>query len=215
MITKSTYIYSDKGLRSAIKYILNEEKTTIPGSGASTVLSYKCRHRKEKTVLDFSLFFEEGRKRSVVRDSRELYGVHYILSFAIEDWHSGRVTIDLAKEIAVKFIERLTGGNFKNGGGYQYVLAVHLDKPHLHVHVILNPVVLDTLDRKNYLNMQHPAALFAKRKKVKDQLVKEYGLINAEKVGAYRKELKEFEREQREIERELEGELEEIKKLDG
>jgi len=53
MITKSTYIHSAKGLRSAINYILNEEKTTIPGICASTVLSYKCRHRKEKTVLDF------------------------------------------------------------------------------------------------------------------------------------------------------------------
>ena len=110
-------------LAAALRYIGDEEKTT-------------GEHRVFATALNCSLetaFSEmQDTKRRWGKPGGVL-GYHIIHSYA-----PGEVTPEQAHEIGVEFASTLLSGK------YEAVVSTHLDRNHLHCHIVFNSVsVLD------------------------------------------------------------------------
>lgn len=105
----------------AVKYICNYEKT----NDGTLIDSYQCTERFAD--LEFKDTASKARK---VKNSR--IGYHLMISFSPED----NVTPEKALELGKEIVDQYTGGN------YQYVLSVHTDQDHIHVHCIMNSVDL-------------------------------------------------------------------------
>lgn len=80
--------------------------------------------------------FSETAKRVGVSKPRKgsVLAHHVIQSFDPKDGMSA----ELAHRIGVQFAEKITGGT------HEYMIATHLDKGHVHNHIILNPVNFET-----------------------------------------------------------------------
>ncbi|MBC6308762.1 relaxase/mobilization nuclease domain-containing protein [Listeria sp. FSL L7-1582] len=100
-----------KTLGKAIKYILNPEKTQY-------VSSYACA--PETADLEFELTLDENSRSGGVNKA-----YHMIQSFKPEE-----ITPILAHEIGKQLLEQHLQGK------YEYVLTTHVDKDHIHNHVI-------------------------------------------------------------------------------
>ncbi|MGC8757814.1 MAG: relaxase/mobilization nuclease domain-containing protein [Caldisericaceae bacterium] len=206
MIVKAKFIHSSKGLYKAIDYIMNAEKIN-DSNGNSTAVPFMCSTRNPKA--DFKLlhsFSLCSRYSSSAR--RVLYAIHLIIAFSPSDKEKGIIDVKKVQEIGREFVEMLTAGN------HQYFLVVHLDKPHLHDHILINPVTLKDFSRSNPFFCGHPKKLHDRIVEINNFLTEKYGLVNAAEIGAQRKELAEFEKEQKEIEKQLEKELEELERTE-
>ena len=102
---------------AAIAYITNGDKT-INGLYVS---SYACRADSAGASEDFRAVRQQGTGRT------EILAYHMIQSFA-----PGEVTPEQAMQIGEELCDRYLKGD------YQYVIAVHNDKDHLHCHIIFN-----------------------------------------------------------------------------
>lgn len=123
-ITKIKAIKST--LDKAINYICNPVKT----QGKLLVDSFGC-------VPEFAAQqMEATAKKNKKGGCRKAY--HLMQSFAPED----NITPEKALEIGREFADQVTEGK------YEYVIAVHTDKDHLHCHIIFNAV--DTEEYKKY-----------------------------------------------------------------
>ncbi|MDE7432500.1 MAG: relaxase/mobilization nuclease domain-containing protein, partial [Lachnospiraceae bacterium] len=106
-------------LDKAIKYICNYDKT----EDGTLISAYKCTER----FADYE-FRDVADKARKVKNAR--IGYHAMVSFSPEDNITPQKALELGKEIFNKY----TNGN------YQYVLSVHTDQDHIHVHCIFNSV---------------------------------------------------------------------------
>lgn len=123
-ITKIKAIKST--LDKAINYICNPVKT----QGKLLVDSFGC-------VPEFAAQqMEATAKKNKKGGCRKAY--HLMQSFAPDD----NITPEKALEIGREFADQVTEGK------YEYVIAVHTDKDHLHCHIIFNAV--DTEEYKKY-----------------------------------------------------------------
>jgi len=102
---------------AAIAYITNGDKT-IDGL---YVNSYACRADSAGASEDFRAVRDTGTGRT------QILAYHMIQSFA-----PGEVTPEQAMQIGEELCDRYLKGD------YQYVIAVHHDKSHLHCHIIFN-----------------------------------------------------------------------------
>ena len=105
-------------LRKAIDYIVNPDKT----DGGLLVDSYGCS--VETADLEMSL----TAKRGTGRGDRIAY--HLMQSFAPDD----DITPEKALQIGKEFAQKVTGGK------HEFVIATHIDKNHIHNHIIFNSV---------------------------------------------------------------------------
>ena len=131
-----------------IRYVTNQDKT-------------------EEQVLTAYLNCDPGHayqqmmdtKRAVGKtDGRQAY--HIIQSFA-----PGEITPELAFELAQEFAH-------EHLAGYQVVIGTHVDRHHIHSHIVLNSVNMDTgakyvSTRQNY---------YAQIRAISDRLCREHGL---------------------------------------
>lgn len=106
-------------LDKAIKYICNYDKT----EDGTLISTYKCTER----FADYE-FKDVADKARKVKNAR--IGYHAMVSFSPEDNITPQKALELGKEIFNKY----TNGNI------QYVLSVHTDQDHTHVHCIFNSV---------------------------------------------------------------------------
>ena len=105
-------------LKKAILYIINPEKT----EGAMLVSSFGCS-------VDFAdLEMQSTAVKGSGRGNRVAY--HFIQSFAPDD----PVTPEQAHEIGRAFAEKYLKGK------YEYVISTHVDKGHIHNHIICAPI---------------------------------------------------------------------------
>jgi hypothetical protein len=118
-VTKIKQIYTTE--RDALSYILTDLKTD---NGELTEFGL-CRNSAAKAAKDFADIRGQGSGRS------KILAEHIIQSFA-----PGEVTRDEAFEIGKQLTARLLHGE------YQYVLATHIDKEHIHNHLIFNNISL-------------------------------------------------------------------------
>lgn len=139
-------------LSKAIAYILNPEKT----DEKLLVSSYGCASETAAREFEWTRKIAEQKGMNPVR----IIARHVIQSFDI-----GEVSPELAHEIGKQFADEILGGK------YEYVLTTHIDKDHVHNHLIFNAV--DFVDYHAYKSYKR---IYYDMREISDRLCKENGL---------------------------------------
>ena len=131
-----------------IRYILNGDKT-------------------EEQILTVHLNCDPGRECRQMLDTKRAYekmdGVQYY--HVIQSFKPGEVTPELALKIAKEFAQ-------EHLPGYETVIGVHVDRQHIHAHIIFNSVNADT-GKKYHSNAQ---TYYQQIRATSDRLCREHGL---------------------------------------
>ena len=135
-------------LKAAIDYICNPEKT----DGKLLVSSYGCA--AETADIEFA-----WTRRHAIDKGTNL-GRHLIQAF-----QPGEVTPEQAHEIGMELAKEILGGK------YEFVLTTHIDKDHVHNHLIFNAVSFQ--DHKHYHSNKRSYHFI---RRTSDRLCKEHGL---------------------------------------
>lgn len=152
-------------LDRCLAYIRNPEKTSL-----ETELAL-AGHTEDETVCLETAFncqlgtayqeMLETKARWGREGARHVQGYHIIQSFS-----PGEVTPEQAHSIGTEFVRRYLAGQ------YEAVVTTHLDRDHLHNHIVFNPVSL--LDGHMYRN--NFADYFRDIRGMTDELCRENGL---------------------------------------
>ena len=145
-VTKTHPIKST--LKAAIDYICNNDKT----DGKLLVFSFGCA--AETADIEF------GWTRRHAIDKGTHLGRHLIQAF-----EPGEVSPEEAHEIGMQLAKEILGGK------YEFVLTTHIDKGHIHNHLIFNAVIFT--DHKHYHSNKRS---YHEIRRVSDRLCKEHGL---------------------------------------
>ena len=145
-VTKTHPIKST--LKAAIDYICNPEKT----GGKLLASSYGCA--AETADIEFA-----WTRRHAIDKGTNL-GRHLIQAF-----QPGEVTPEQAHEIGMELAKEILGGK------YEFVLTTHIDKDHVHNHLIFNAVSF--ADHKHYHSNKRSYHYI---RRTSDRLCKEHGL---------------------------------------
>ena len=144
-----TKILARKGrLDVGINYVLNGDKT-------------------QERVLTAHLNCDPGRECRQMLDTKRAYskeeGVMYY--HIIQSFKPGEVTPEQALEIATEFAK-------EHLPGYETVIGVHVDREHIHAHLVFNSVNADT-GEKYHSNAQ---SYYQQIRATSDRLCREHGL---------------------------------------
>nr|WP_325200530.1 relaxase/mobilization nuclease domain-containing protein [uncultured Oscillibacter sp.] len=124
---------------------------------------------EEKTdaLLTVHLNCDPGREVREMLDTKQAYGKKDGVQYyhVIQSFKPGEVTPELALEIAREFAE-------EHLPGFETVISVHVDKEHIHAHLIFNSVNADT-GRKYHSNAQ---TYYRQLRAASDRLCREHGL---------------------------------------
>ena len=160
-VTKNHPINST--LKKAIRYICNPEKT----DGTLLIDSYGC------TPETADIEFEWTRKKAKDNGKESHLARHFIQAF-----EPGETTPEQAHEIGKKLADEILGGK------YEYILSTHIDRGHIHNHIIFNDV--------NFVDYRH--SHINKKWYYDTRLCEEYGLSvipqNKNKGKSYKSQLK-------------------------
>lgn len=158
VIKSPTQIKTPANLKRAVNYILNEAKTLVSGTAERDLdfpLVYHDGELQMKLVSgngisDFSVADEEMVMTKLaaafkkgdddlkeLSSGKQVLAHHIIQSFSPDD----NLTPEQVHEIGRQTMLELTGGN------YEFVIATHTDKDHLHNHIILNTTNTSTLKK--------------------------------------------------------------------
>lgn len=147
-----TSIHSIKStLFKAIEYIVNPEKTN-GGNLVSYVGCYGNQFQCEKDFIDVR---EMGTGRG------NILAQHLHQSFK-----PGEVTPDQAHLLGMQLAEELLGGE------YQYIIATHVDKNHIHNHIIFNNIGYNHLQSFEYRDNRGKGK-YEKIRKINDKICEE------------------------------------------
>ena len=169
-ITKIIAIRDRLGKR--VNYAVNGEKTTL-----DTGITYATNPEKTEQLFFTSAincescetaFAEMQATKQRFGKLGGVVGYHFIQSFA-----PGEVTPEQAHAIGVEFAQRLFGER------YEVVVGTHLDKAHLHNHVVVNSVSF--VDGKKYHSS--PGSYYFDVRGVSDALCRENDLSTISPQG--------------------------------
>ena len=144
-----TKILARKGhLDIGINYILNGDKT-------------------EEHILTAHLNCDPGRECREMLDTKRNYGKEDGVQYyhIIQSFKPGEITPELALEIAKEFAQ-------EHLPGYETVIGVHVDKEHIHAHLVFNSVNADT-GQKYHSNAQ---TYYSQIRAISDRLCRDHGL---------------------------------------
>ena len=122
-----------KRLDKALHYVQNKEKTSL-----SDAIDYALnRDKTERSVFETGINCDTetayqdmmATKRRWGKADRIRQGYHFIQSFV-----PGEVTPEEAHAVGVEFAQQLLGNR------YEVIVTTHLDKDHLHNHIVFNSV---------------------------------------------------------------------------
>lgn len=151
-------IKTPSNLKIAVRYILNEAKTLVSGTAESDLDFPLVYHNGElqmklvsgNGISNFSVADEEMVMTKLaaafkkgdddlkeLSSGKQVLAHHIIQSFSPDD----NLTPEQIHEIGRQTMLELTGGN------YEFVIATHTDKDHLHNHIILNTTNTSTLKK--------------------------------------------------------------------
>lgn len=120
-------------LDKRVNYVVNSEKTSLDASVLYAVNPEKTEQSFFTAVLNCSspehAFREMTETKKRWQKTDGVLGYHFIQSFA-----PGEVTPEQAHEIGMEFARRMFGER------YEVVIGTHLDKAHLHNHIVINSV---------------------------------------------------------------------------
>lgn len=147
-------------LKKAIDYIVNPDKTD------SGLLVYSHGCSVETADIEMALTAKQGTGRG------ERIAYHLMQSFAPDDGISPEMALELGKE----FAQKVTGGK------YEFVIATHIDKNHIHNHIIFNAV-----DYVNHRKYHSDAKDKYRIRDINDEICKANNLSVLPKYNAKRK----------------------------
>ena len=136
------------GLKEAIDYVLNGDKT----DGHILTAHFNCDPGREYREM-MKTKLETGRL-----DKRQCY--HIIQSFK-----PGEITPELALEIAKAFAQ-------EHLDGFEVVIGTHVDRHHIHSHIVFNSVNADTGEKYHSTQQSYYQQIRA----ISDRLCQEHGL---------------------------------------
>jgi hypothetical protein len=145
-----TKIIAGKGsIQAAVAYILNDKKT-------------------DNRILTATLNCEPGHEVQQMLDTKARFpgksdGVQYY--HIIQSFRPGEITPKIALEVAKKFAEEYLSG-------FEVVIGTHIDRDHIHSHLIFNAVNLET-GKKFHSNTK---SYYQGVRAASDKLCREYGL---------------------------------------
>lgn len=137
VITKHFAIHGKSYRRKLIKYILNPEKTNnlalVSDYGMKNFLDFPryeemVQMYHENFISNDTLY--DFRHDRMEENQRKIHAHHIIQSFSPED----HLTPEQINRIGYETVKELTGGKFR------FIVATHVDKDHLHNHIIINSV---------------------------------------------------------------------------
>lgn len=148
----------------SIEYITNPDKT-IMSNGTQLVTSFNCA--TETAAIEFDLtrrmalemtgdYTKTGRANNLA--------YHMIQSFDITD--NDKVTPEQIHKLGIEFAEKFLKGK------YEYVIATHIDRNHIHNHIIFNAVSFR--DYKKFRSQ--PYKTVAKMREINDLICEENNL---------------------------------------
>ena len=141
----------------ALRYISDPEKT----ENGRNILTCMCSHDPSKAAEDFADITSTGTGQSTI------LAQHMIISFT-----PGEITPEKALIVGDKICEKLLGDE------YQYYLAVHDDKSHVHIHVVFNNTNL--IDGRTFQTLCNQGKVsnrvWNKLRNITDEVCREYGL---------------------------------------
>lgn len=144
-----TKILARKGrLDIGIRYVLNGDKT-------------------EEQLLTAQLNCDPGRECRQMLDTKRNYGKEDGVQYyhMIQSFRPGEITPELALEIAKEFVgEHLAG--------YETVIGVHVDREHIHAHILFNSVNADTGEKYH----SNAKSYYQQIRATSDRLCREHGL---------------------------------------
>lgn len=159
----STKIHSvHTTLVKSLAYISNFSKTE-QGNLVETFGCSKDPDIAEKEFLETAELMGSGRSKVLAQ--------HIVQSFKI-----GEISPEKALKVGREFCDRLLGGK------YQYMLAVHTDKKHIHCHIVFNNVSMVDGKTFSYQNDRGKHKSWEKVRSLSDEICNENGLSVIEKA---------------------------------
>ena len=158
-------------LKKALDYIMDESKT----DGKLLVSGGNCA--PETAYLEFKMTEETCNFVIGDRGAKSNLAYHMIQSFDKKD----KITSEEAHRIGVELAEKFIGGK------HEYVVATHIDKGHVHNHIIFNAYSYET-----YRKFNCHKNVFKEIRAISDELCKENGLSIVENPKGKGKHYKEW-----------------------
>ena len=144
-----TKILARKGrLDVGIRYVLNGDKT-------------------QEQILTAHHGCDPGRELRQMMETKAQYGKEGGVQYyhMIQSFRPGEVSPELALEIARTLVE-------EHLPGYQAVIGVHVDKAHIHAHILFNSVNAETGEKYH----SSPQSYYRQIRAISDRLCREHGL---------------------------------------
>ncbi|MGQ7451500.1 SAG1250 family conjugative relaxase [Streptococcus suis] len=196
VVTKHFAVHSTKYRKSLIKYILNPEKTKqlklVSDFGMSNYLDFPSYEELvemyQANLTNNDRLYDSRNDRQQIKQTK-IHAHHLIQSFSPED----NLTPEEINRIGYETIKELTGGHFR------FIVTTHTDRSHIHNHILINSVDLNSEKKLKWDYAQE-----RNLRMISDRLAKESGakIIPAnryshEKFETYRKANHKFELKQR------------------
>ncbi|HEO8062832.1 TPA: relaxase/mobilization nuclease domain-containing protein [Streptococcus agalactiae] len=196
VVTKHFAVHSTKYRKSLIKYILNPEKTKqlklVSDFGMSNYLDFPTYEELVEmyhaNLTNNDRLYDSRNDRQQIKQSK-IHAHHLIQSFSPED----KLTPEEINRIGYETIKELTGGSFR------FIVATHVDKDHIHNHILINAV-----DRQSDKKLKWDYDQERDLRMISDRIAKEAGAkiippnrYSHEKFETYRKANHKFELKQR------------------
>ncbi|MBR3666342.1 MAG: relaxase/mobilization nuclease domain-containing protein [Ruminococcus sp.] len=148
-------------MEKSLRYILNPDKT----DDLLYTASANCMTDAESAYLQMRLVYDQFAKDHFnspppLQGKGSVKAIHYIQSFSPDD----NVTPELAHKIAKAFLRKAFGDDV------QAVIATHVDKDHLHSHIIINSYSLS--GQKYYANRKSLKRI----REISDGVCKAFGI---------------------------------------
>lgn len=146
-------------MQNSINYVANGVKTETKSNNYEVRFcsGINCSDEADETYRDFKALQEQFEKTSGRGNERLIY--HYVQSFA-----PGETTPEVAHTIGLDFLERSFDGK------YQIFMGTHIDKGHIHNHILINSVAIEG---KHY---RAPPWELPRLRSISDELCREYEL---------------------------------------
>lgn len=141
-------------LHNSVEYILDEKHECMKTENGQWV--YSNVGTTSKDVVDQFL-----KTKAMYNKESGRQGYHFVISFK-----EGEATAQTCYNIAQEFCEKFLGDK------YEYIMAVHTDKPHMHAHIIFNSVSLETGEKYHYKKGDWKKDI----QTITDELSEKYGL---------------------------------------
>ncbi|HEL1839838.1 TPA: relaxase/mobilization nuclease domain-containing protein [Streptococcus suis] len=196
VVTKHFAVHSTKYRKSLIKYILNPEKTKqlklVSDFGMSNYLDFpsygELVEMYQANLTNNDRLYDSRNDRQQIKQTK-IHAHHLIQSFSPED----NLTPEEINHIGYETIKELTGGNFR------FIVTTHTDKDHIHNHILINAIDLNS-DKK----LKWDYAQERNLRLISDRIAKEAGAkiitpnrYSHEKFDTYRRTNNKFELKQR------------------